>query len=246
MSNGFLVIGDIHNEYAMFKDAVEFASANDLRFVSVGDLVDYGPDPFDTISLAYSLAKTTDAVFIEGNHDNKISRYILGNDITISHGLQVTVDLLNTSVTAKDLFKFVHSQMLSYFRIGNTVITHGGVHPDFWNGITDSKAVKSTFLYGQIDRSRGTVLRNGMEYPHRVYDWTKSIPKDKIVIVGHDRSPFEEIPQFDSNINKIVVRKNNLGGEVIFTDTGSGKGGFISGVVLDTNGHVSDMVTFQK
>ena len=35
---------------------------------------------------------------------------------------------------------------------------------------------------------------NGQKYPHRTYEWTNAIPKGSTVIVGHDRSPFEEVP----------------------------------------------------
>ena len=84
MSNGFLVVGDVHNEVTMMQQAVDFATAADLRLVFVGDLVDYGPEPLATIELANKLADTTDTVFIEGNHDNKVARFLKGNDITIS------------------------------------------------------------------------------------------------------------------------------------------------------------------
>ena len=37
--------------------------------------------------MAYNLMNNHNAIFIEGNHDNKINRYLLGNDVTISHGM---------------------------------------------------------------------------------------------------------------------------------------------------------------
>jgi len=246
MSNGFLVVGDVHNEVTMMQQAVDFATAADLRLVFVGDLVDYGPEPLATIELANKLADTTDTVFIEGNHDNKVARFLKGNDITISHGMHITVNLLKENKQAGEMFNNVYSKMVSFFRVHNTVMAHGGVHGDFWTGDTESGNVKSTFLYGQVDREAGFIERNGMNYPHRVYGWTDLIPKDHKVIVGHDRSPFEPIPQFDSNINEIVFRTNDLGGEVVFTDTGAGKGGFVSGVILDPLGAVIDTTTFKN
>ena len=79
----------------------------------------------------------------------------------------------------------------------------------------------------------------------RTYAWVDAIPNNKVVIVGHDRSPFEEIPAFESNINQIVSKTNEQGGTVYFTDTGAGKGGFVSGVVVDNDGLVQNTVEFK-
>ena len=38
--------------------------------------------------------------------------------------------------------------------------------------------------------------------------------------------------------------KTWVGGTVFFTDTGAGKGGFVSGVVLDEQGNVEEVIHF--
>ena len=60
----YLVLGDIHNEYKLFMDAVLYAKENDLTIISVGDIVDYGPHAKSTIHLARTIAVTMDAMFI--------------------------------------------------------------------------------------------------------------------------------------------------------------------------------------
>ena len=100
-------------------------------------------------------------------------------------------------------------------------------------------------MYGEIDKSKPFVEWNGQQYPARTYAWVDAIPNNKVVIVGHDRSPFEEIPAFESNINQIVSKTNEQGGTVYFTDTGAGKGGFVSGVVVDNDGLVQNTVEFK-
>ena len=61
----YLVLGDIHNEYKLFMDAVLYAKEHDLEIISVGDLVDYGPHAKSTIHLARTIATTMNARFIE-------------------------------------------------------------------------------------------------------------------------------------------------------------------------------------
>ena len=100
----FLVLGDIHNEYKFFMDASIYAEQNDLHIISVGDVVDYGPHATSTIALASTLAKTGKATFIEGNHDNKIYRYLKGNNVTVSHGMVSTIDALESDSIVKEDF----------------------------------------------------------------------------------------------------------------------------------------------
>ena len=86
----YLVLGDIHNEYKMFMDAVLFARERNLQIISLGDVVDYGKHAKSTVHLARTIAVIEGARFIEGNHDNKIARYLKGNDVTISVGMKET------------------------------------------------------------------------------------------------------------------------------------------------------------
>lgn len=238
---GYLVVGDIHNEIHYMRKVVDYAVGNDLQLVFVGDLVDYGPAPAEVITLANSLS---DAQFIEGNHDNKIYRYTLGNDVTVMYTMDSTIEALQDPVVA-DAWQELYSKMTSHVVIGNTHITHAGFSAEYWDGDIDSKKTMKTFLYGETDKTKPFIERFGQMYPHRSYDWTGAIPKGKTVIVGHDRSPFQEEPAFDSNINNIVISQNPQGGTVVFTDTGSGKGGFVSGVVLDSEGVIVKCVSFE-
>jgi len=240
----YLVLGDIHNEYRFFMDASIYAEKNDLHIISVGDVVDYGKHATSTIALASTLSKTGKATFIEGNHDNKIARYLKGNDVTIGHGMTGTVDALDSDVTVRDDFMEFYSNMKTHMVIGNTHITHGGFTASYWTDDVDEKKFNRARLFGEVDTSKPFIEWNGNSYPHRTYDWTNSIPKGSTVIVGHDRSPFCEVPAFESNINEVVISTNDIGGTVIFTDTGAGKGGFVSGVIIDSAGIVHDTVVF--
>jgi protein phosphatase len=238
---GFLVVGDIHNEFEQLQSVVDFATSKDLDIIFVGDLVDYGPNPAEVILLANSLPN---AQFIEGNHDNKIHRYAKGNDVIIGENQQGTVDALEDPVV-REAWAELYNKMSSFINIGDTYITHAGFSAEFWEGDFGGKT-KKTFLFGETDPTLPMVERFGNKYPHRSYGWTGSIPAGKTVIVGHDRSPFQQEPAFDSNINKVVVSENEHGGTVIFTDTGSGKGGFVSGVIIDDNGVVDSFVSFNE
>jgi len=241
----YLVLGDIHNEYKSLMDAHIYAQEHNLTIISVGDVVDYGPNPVEVIHLMNTLMKVDNTIAIEGNHDNKIYRYLKGNDVTVSKGMKSTVEAFEKDSTAKDSFNFIYENMKNFFVIGDTHITHGAFTSTYWEGDTESKQAKRAFLYGEIDNTKPFVEWNGQHYPHRTYGWVDAIPNGKTVIVGHDRSPFEEVPAFENNINQVTVSTNDNGGTVIFTDTGAGKGGFVSGVTLDEQGKFIDVIEFK-
>ena len=142
-------------------------------------------------------------------------------------------------------FKSIYENMLPLLVIGDTHITHGAFTKSYWTDEVDVKAQNRARLYGEIVKSKPFVEWNGQQYPARTYAWVDSIPSGKTVIFGHDRSPFHEVPAFESNINQIVSKTNDQGGTVYFTDTGAGKGGFVSGVVLDNDGLVLNTVEFK-
>ena len=155
-----------------------------------------------------------------------------------------TIDALESDSIVKEDFMTFYERMKTHMVIGDTHITHGAFTKSYWTDNVDEKAQNRARLYGEIDKSKPFVEWKGQQYPARTYAWVDAIPNGKTVIVGHDRSPFHEVPAFESNINEVVQHTNDLGGTVIFTDTGAGKGGFVSGVVLDADGSFVEVVHF--
>ena len=79
----FLIIGDVHGGYAPFKRAIDFARENDLHLISVGDLIDNGPDGALVVSNMLSLLDKGYASVVKGNHEHKIIRYLNGANVIL-------------------------------------------------------------------------------------------------------------------------------------------------------------------
>ena len=86
--------------------------------------------------------------------------------------------------------------------------------------------------YGQVDNSK--VTYQGQQYAPE-YMVGLIIPKGVIVFVGHDRSPLNPEPNFEDNMKIPLVYYTKQEERVIFMDTGSGKGGTLSGAKLTFN-----------
>ena len=186
---GLLVVGDVHSVFSDFATSYSYARKNNLFYLQLGDILDYGPKPLESLLLAKEIQDSGKGLVIQGNHDNKIYRYSLGNDVSVIHTMDKTVEALQDPEVA-DAWQQLYEKMTSHVVIGNTHITHAGFSAEYWSGAIDSKKTKKTYLYGETDKTKPFIERFGQMYPHRSYAWTGAIPKGKTVIVGHDRSPF--------------------------------------------------------
>lgn len=229
---GMLVFGDIHAEFESFMLARDYAVKNSLFFMSLGDLVDRGDHPFEVVEAMAYFMRAKSAGFIIGNHDDKFYRLSLGNKVTLSNDAKRTLELVGEDRKSKffELYNEVISMpVLSgiFHQFDDFTIVHAASHPCMWED-TDrfGKSARSRALVGE---TTGKLDEDG--YPERLYNWIEEVPTGKTVIVGHDRMPIHKIP-----IDVPMTCTNANDGKVIFMDTGCGKGGFLSGVVMVNDG----------
>lgn len=70
---------------------VDAAHPDGRTLVFVGDLVDRGPSPVGVLRLAMGMTAAGHALAVPGNHEAKLVRALDGRDVTVSHGLDVTL-----------------------------------------------------------------------------------------------------------------------------------------------------------
>ena len=226
--SGMLVFGDVHAEYDFLLRAYHYARSHNYFFMSLGDLVDRGDKPFETVKLMADAMHESHAGFTMGNHDDKFMRYSHGAKVSFSiDGHRTWTDV---GKERRDEFMHMYAYMMGtpmyssiYHKFRDIVTVHGASHPSIWDStVRAGSEARSRFLYGEV---------NGEKYPDglpvRLYNWIDEIPMGKTVIVGHDRSPIHNV-----HIMEPLVVKGSNGGTAVFMDTGAGKGGFLSGAVV--------------
>lgn len=226
--DGMLVFADVHGDYRSFKMAHDFAKSENYFFMSLGDLVDRGSNPFDVVKDMSNAVYDGRAGITPGNHDDKFYRYWKGGKVSFSRDAQGTLDSVGPEREKE--FLELYARMLddnmfsNYFHtFGDITLVHAASHPCMWEDTERfGNTAKSRALYGE---TTGEVYPDG--YPVRAYNWIEEVPAGKTVIVGHDKQPINNVP-----ITEPMMRTNANGGTVIFLDTGCGKGGFLSGVVV--------------
>lgn len=149
------------------------------RLVFVGDLVDRGPRSPDVIRIAMAAVEAGGYV-VQGNHDNKLQRWMDGRNVKIGHGLQETIDQLTSeSEVFKTKAKAFLYDLRSHFWLdnGRLAVAHAGLKADMIG--RGSPAVRDFALYGE---TTGEIDEFGL--PVRA-DWAANYRGDCAIVYGH-------------------------------------------------------------
>jgi protein phosphatase len=198
----FDIIGDVHGCYdelaALFerlgyrwREAEQDFIHPDGRLpIFVGDLADRGPASLAVLTLAERMAARGAALVVQGNHDNKLLRWLLGRKVQVKHGLATTVAELEArpqeeqdALRPRLIALLQNAPGYLILDEGRLVVTHAGIRDAMigqW-----SRAIQAFCLYGDV---AGTDPQTGM--PIRM-DWAASRPDEQaaagpLIVYGHN------------------------------------------------------------
>jgi protein phosphatase len=194
----FDIIGDVHGCCDELEQLLEqlgyerndgdpWAHPAGRKAIFVGDLVDRGPRIVDTLKTVMSMSQAGTALSVPGNHDIKLKRKLEGRDVTISHGLDRTLQELEqqTSEFRADVQKFLDGLVSHYvFDDGRLVVAHAGMKAEMQG--RGSAKVRDFALFGE---TTGETDEFGL--PVR-YNWAAEYRGRASVVYGHTPVPEPE------------------------------------------------------
>ena len=244
--SNLLVIGDVHGNYESLHRAIETAKNKDLFLVSLGDVVDYGGHNLKCIKTIYDLVRNGQASMIIGNHERKLDKWISSGwganyKGKLSESNRVTIDeILSLNDVRRIKFLAAWNALLSWSSqhlvVNNFLFTHGAATQEMWDNTNRRLYGKdSNFAYfGEVD-DENPVHDSG--YPNRIWNWVDNVPMNKTVVVGHD---------WLDRVNCAIVEKKGKNGGVVYAiDTGSSKGGKLSGMIVDVERNSIERISFE-
>ncbi|GAA2155243.1 polynucleotide kinase-phosphatase [Kitasatospora kazusensis] len=200
LTGPFDIVGDIHGcrseletllgrlGYTLVRDdlgrPVDAVHPAGRTAVFVGDLVDRGPDTPGVLRLVMGMVGAGHAVCVPGNHENKLGRHLDGRKVTVSHGLQESLDQLagESEEFRREVRTFMRD-LVSHYLLdgGDLVVCHAGL-PEKYHG-RNSGRVRSHALYGD---TTGETDEYGL--PVR-YPWAEEYRGRALVVYGHTPVP---------------------------------------------------------
>ncbi len=188
----FDIIGDVHGCAEELEHLLETLGWNkdsdgcygyfgdNRMIIFVGDLVDRGPDSPKVLQIAMDLLEKKRAFWVLGNHDDKLRRWLKGNKVKLSHGIQETIEQFESYPKEfhQKVFKTL-SSLPSYLILDDDqlIVAHAGLKEKFHFHMTE-KAHKFA-LFGQ---PTGRFDDHG--YPIR-YAWEQDYHGKPTIIFGH-------------------------------------------------------------
>jgi protein phosphatase len=157
------------------------------KLLFVGDLVDRGPRTPDVLRIVMAAAQAGRAFVVQGNHDRKLSRWMAGREVKISHGLQDSIDQLAAEPPEfRANVKAFLDDLRSHYWLdgGRLAIAHAGLKEEMIG--RGSPAVRDFALFGE---TTGETDEFGL--PVRL-DWAASYRGATAVVYGHTPTPEAE------------------------------------------------------
>lgn len=189
----FALISDVHSQAHLLQLALEYCSNHNLTPLFLGDLFDSRVENSDSVSVYQQVrdqVENNSAICIQSNHQNKLLRYIKGNNVFVGEDLQKTLnDFDQANISLSEVYDFLNAMPYGVvFRDKNQVeyrVAHAYFssrievpeYEDFCLIYEDSlnKSTKSTMLYGPIDREDHT----------RIEWWNNNRSRDYVMVSGH-------------------------------------------------------------
>jgi len=191
MRGPFDIIGDIHGCFDELKSLLKelgYVKKRDKGYVHpqgrtaifLGDLMDRGPKSVEVLKTVMDMTANGSALCLNGNHEEKLNKYLRGKKIIRSHGLAETIEKIeaeNKEFIAK-VRDFVDGLRSHYVLDGGKlVVAHAGIIEKYQG--RGSRRVRDFCLYGDVDGERD-------EYglPVRL-NWAADYRGKATVVYGH-------------------------------------------------------------
>jgi protein phosphatase len=155
------------------------AAPHGRTLVFVGDLVDRGPRTPDVLRIAMA-AVEAGGLIVQGNHENKLFRWLDGRNVTVGHGLQQSIDQLTAESDAfRARVKEFIGDLRSHYWLdgGRLCVAHAGLKEELIG--RGSGAVRAFAMYGE---TTGETDEFGL--PVRA-DWAADYRGSAAVVYGH-------------------------------------------------------------
>lgn len=165
----YVIIGDIHSQYLKLNEALNFIEDNiqDYHIIFLGDIFDSRTEysnSVDVYKTIKSLHENRRCSVLQSNHQDKLIRYLKGNNVLANNGLERTLeDFQNSDIDTQEVLDW-----LLRFPYGLTFRDNSGLEyrcshayfsskffvPDCYENEYEihlvSKATKSKSIYGPI------------------------------------------------------------------------------------------------
>lgn len=187
----YALIGDIHSQYRPLWEALAYCQNNDLIPVILGDVFDSRCDFSDSAGV-YQLLKQAQkelgAIILRSNHQDKLERYIRGNNVKVSPELARTIeDFEKANISLSDVGKWLESMPYGFCFRDSSGREHRCAHAYFpsWIEVPNFHLYHMLFDVPRKAKSLMMYGPNSKEGNTRVFWWERPSERSWVRVAGH-------------------------------------------------------------
>jgi len=109
----YALIGDIHSQYRPLQQSLSYCQSEDLIPIILGDVFDSRCENSESVEVYHLLRQAQldmGAIVLRSNHQDKLERFMRGNNVRMSPELRRTLDdFIDSDVSASELLSWLES-----------------------------------------------------------------------------------------------------------------------------------------
>lgn len=156
--------------------------------VFLGDIVDRGQEVVAVVRRVSDMIRAGSALFVPGNHDERLAAYLMGEELTPAYGMEHSVEQLerlDAAVREEVIQRFLEIYLGAppylWLDDGQLVAVHGGIEEDMI-GNFDAR-IWHMCMQGKVGEDT-----NGLGVPRRM-DWARNYRGEALVVYAHTPVP---------------------------------------------------------
>lgn len=212
-SNRKILVGDVHgcmDEFLSLLAKCKFTPLQDMVLLG-GDYIDRGPKVKEIISFlrnGYNVFTTM------SNHENKFLRYLRGNNVSIAHGMEKTLeqldDVLRDETQKLELRMWLESLPYVIKFDKDKYLCHAGINPEQPMTLQTKANLIYARTFDPVDKS--FTKASAPQW------WSFPGPKDTKVYFGHQVHPNANVSNWAVALDGGCVSGQKLRANVLNTD----------------------------
>lgn len=187
----FALIGDIHSQSNVLKNAIQYCFQNKLTPIFLGDCFDSRSTISNSVEVYHLIRqaeKELNAICLQSNHQDKLIRYLRGHNVYLNHGLDKTVNEFSKSeIKSEDLLEWLESRPYGVVFKDNLGVEYRCAHAYFSSRIEIPDYTDCHLVYSEVlNRKLKSVMIYGpVNEEGRVNWWDNPRKKDYVMVSGH-------------------------------------------------------------
>ena len=188
----YAIIGDIHSQLTPLVESLLYCQERDLTPILLGDVFDSRCDTSHSV-LVYEFLRYAASTFpgmqiLRSNHQDKLERYLKGNNVQLSRELKRTIDEFEASnVSSSELLAWLESMPYGFCFYDHEGIEHRCAHAFFPSWLEVPPYENYVAIYEMPKKARqlamyGPTVKDSRK---RVFWWESESNRDWVRVAGH-------------------------------------------------------------